>query len=46
MERLHLQKVEIAPLINRRLIYGVAECVTVDGRLLTHHTWTYIRRDD
>jgi uncharacterized protein (TIGR00369 family) len=27
----------------RRLIYGVAECVTSDGRLLTHHTVTYIR---
>ncbi len=27
----------------RRLIYGVAECVDNDGRLLTHHTVTYIR---
>ena len=27
----------------RRLVYGVAECVDVNGRLLTHHTVTYIR---
>jgi uncharacterized protein (TIGR00369 family) len=27
----------------RRLIYGVAECVTADGRLLTHSTVTYAR---
>jgi uncharacterized protein (TIGR00369 family) len=27
----------------RQLIYGTAECVSADGRLLTHHTVTYIR---
>jgi uncharacterized protein (TIGR00369 family) len=27
----------------RRLIYGVAECVDGSGRLLAHHTVTYIR---
>lgn len=27
----------------RRLIYGVAECADENGRLLTHHTVTYIR---
>ncbi len=27
----------------RHLIYGVAECVDSHGRLLTHHTVTYIR---
>jgi uncharacterized protein (TIGR00369 family) len=27
----------------RQLIYGVAECVDGDGRMLTHHTVTYIR---
>ncbi|HUI76934.1 MAG TPA: PaaI family thioesterase [Bryobacteraceae bacterium] len=27
----------------RRLIYGTAECVDVNGRLLTHSTVTYIR---
>lgn len=26
-----------------RLVYGVAECVTSGGKLLTHHTLTYIR---
>jgi uncharacterized protein (TIGR00369 family) len=31
--------------LGRRLIYGVAECVTQDGKLLTHHTITYIRAD-
>jgi uncharacterized protein (TIGR00369 family) len=31
--------------LGRRLIYGVAECVDSDGRLLTHHTVTYIRSD-
>jgi uncharacterized protein (TIGR00369 family) len=31
--------------LGRRLIYGVAECVGSDGRLLTHHTVTYIRVD-
>ena len=29
----------------RRLIYGVAECVSSDGQLLTHHTVTYIRNE-
>jgi acyl-coenzyme A thioesterase PaaI-like protein len=29
--------------LGRRLIYGVAECVTGEGRLLTHHTVTYAR---
>ena len=29
--------------LGRRLIYGVAECVDGGGRLLTHHTVTYIR---
>jgi len=29
--------------LGRRLIYGVAECATEKGRLLTHHTVTYIR---
>ena len=29
--------------LGRRLIYGVAECVDGSGRLLTHHTVTYIR---
>ena len=28
----------------RQLIYGTAECVSSDGRLLAHHTVTYIRR--
>lgn len=28
--------------LGRRLIYGVAECVNTKGRLLTHHTLTYI----
>lgn len=28
----------------RRLIYGVAECVSRDGKLFTHHTITYIRQ--
>ncbi len=27
----------------QRLIYGVAECLSTDGKLLTHHTLTYIR---
>src|SRR6202162_5809794 len=31
--------------LGRRLIYGVAECVDSNGRLLTHHTVTYIRAD-
>jgi uncharacterized protein (TIGR00369 family) len=29
----------------RQLIYGVAECVDENGKLLTHHTITYIRVD-
>jgi acyl-coenzyme A thioesterase PaaI-like protein len=29
--------------LGRRLVYGVAECVSPDGKLLTHHTLTYIR---
>jgi uncharacterized protein (TIGR00369 family) len=29
--------------IGKRIVYGTAECVTRDGRLLTHHTLTYIR---
>jgi uncharacterized protein (TIGR00369 family) len=29
----------------RRLIYGVAECVDANGKLLTHHTVTYIRSE-
>jgi uncharacterized protein (TIGR00369 family) len=31
--------------VGRRLIYGVAECVVKNGKLLTHHTVTYIRAD-
>ena len=31
--------------LGRRLIFGEAECVNNDGRLLTHHTLTYIRPD-
>lgn len=29
--------------LGRRLIFGVAECVDSNGRLLTNHTVTYIR---
>ena len=29
----------------KRLLFGTAECRTIDGRLLTHHTMTYFRRD-
>jgi len=32
--------------LGRRLVYGVAECVDSSGRLLTHHTITYIRADE
>ena len=32
--------------LGRRLIYGVAECTTLGGKLLTHHTITYIRADN
>jgi acyl-coenzyme A thioesterase PaaI-like protein len=28
-----------------RLVFGTADCRTMDGRLLTHHTMTYIRQD-
>ena len=31
--------------LGRRLIYGVAECVDSAGRLLAHHTVTYIRAE-
>ena len=27
----------------RRLIYGTAKCTSEDGKLLTHHTVTYLR---
>lgn len=30
--------------LGRSLIYGVAECCTMEGKLLTHHTITYIRK--
>ena len=30
--------------LGRRLIYGVAESVSSEGRLLTHHSLTYARR--
>ncbi len=29
--------------LGRRLVYGVAECSNRAGKLLTHHTLTYIR---
>jgi len=29
--------------LGRRLVYGVAECTNPEGKLLTHHTITYIR---
>jgi uncharacterized protein (TIGR00369 family) len=29
--------------LGRRLIFGAAECLSLDGRLLTHHTVTYAR---
>lgn len=31
--------------LGKRLVYGVAECVTTEGNLLTHHTLTYFRPD-
>ncbi len=31
--------------LGRRLIFGVAKCVNSNGRLLTHHTLTYIRSE-
>ncbi len=30
--------------LGKTLIYGVAECCGVTGKLLTHHTITYIRK--
>jgi len=30
--------------LGKTLVYGVAECRTVTGKLLTHHTITYIRK--
>ncbi len=29
--------------LGNRLIYGVAECVNLEGKRLTHHTITYMR---
>ena len=31
--------------VGRRLIFGVAECVNGDGKLLAHHSFTYARPD-
>jgi uncharacterized protein (TIGR00369 family) len=31
--------------LGKRLVYGVAECVSTEGNLLTHHTLTYFRPD-
>jgi len=31
--------------LGRRLIYGLAECTNGNGKLLAHHTITYIRTD-
>ena len=31
--------------MGRRLIHGVAECVTLEGKMLSHHTITYMRPD-
>lgn len=31
--------------LGKRLVYGVAECATSGGKLLTHHTMAYIRPD-
>ena len=31
--------------LGKRLVYGVAECVSAEGTLLTHHTLTYFRPD-
>ena len=28
--------------LGKRLIFGTAECVNAEGKLLTHHTITYI----
>ena len=30
--------------LGKSLIYGVAECINMEGKLLTHHTITYIRK--
>ena len=32
--------------LGRRLIYGTAECTTLAGKLIAHHTITYIRPDE
>ena len=32
--------------LGARLVYGVAECRTLEGKLLTHHGITYIRAPD
>jgi uncharacterized protein (TIGR00369 family) len=32
--------------LGRRLIYGLAECTNLAGKLLTHHTITYIRPEN
>jgi uncharacterized protein (TIGR00369 family) len=29
--------------LGKRIVYGTAECKTREGKLLTHHTLTYIR---
>ncbi len=29
--------------LGKRLVYGVAECISLERKLLTHHTLTYIR---
>jgi uncharacterized protein (TIGR00369 family) len=31
--------------LGQRLVYGYAECMNGEGKLLTHHTITYIRTD-
>ncbi len=31
--------------LGRRLIHGTAECSTLDGKLLSHHSITYMRPD-
>ena len=31
--------------LGKRLVYGTAECVNGEGKLLTHHTITYIRAE-
>ncbi len=31
--------------LGKRLIYGTAECTTQSGKLIAHHTITYIRPD-